>query len=325
MLESLKQQILTADFVAILILLIILALIGSFSLYSIFRYFHRSRMIDDTPTSKIRSAHQGFVELEGEGRLMSGTPIISPLSKQPCLWYSFKIEHKRREFDIGPKEMEALSNSRWETVNTGISDNLFLVADETGICVVDPDDATITPSFSKTWYGSQEYSATDIYSASALLKLSSHSGSNNYRYTEKRIDVGEELYLLGRFKTVGGRRENLDKKAEVRDLLSSWKNKPEFLLAQFDENGDGEIDFDEWQKVILRAEKEVEKSFGERLVQQEVHTLSKPVDSRRPFIISVESQESIATKYRWYSRGGMFGFFISGTAFVWVLGLRFLN
>lgn len=325
MLDSIKQQIISADSVGIIIFLIFLASVCGASLYGIFRFFHRSRIIDDTPTSKIRSAHQGFVELEGEGRLMKGTPIVSPLSNRACLWYSYKVEHKVREYDIGHHDADSLSKSNWETVDSGISDNLFLIADETGICVIDPEGAVITPSFSKTWYGSKSFDVSDETTGSSALSISTLTGSNKYRYTEKRIDVGEELYLLGRFKTIGGRREQLDKKGEVRDLLSHWKNKPDFLLARFDENGDDEIDLNEWQKVVAMAEFEVEKSFGERLVQQEIHTVSKPIDSRRPFIISVESQESIANKYRWYSRGSMAGFFVGGISFVWVIGIRFLH
>lgn len=322
MLESLKQQIITADSTGIIIVLVIFAILSAASLYGIFRFFHRSRMIDDTPTSKIRSAHQGFVELEGEGRLMKGTPIVSPLSNKQCLWYDFKIEHKVKELDIGPSDNHALTKSNWKTINSGTSDNLFLLADSTGICVVDPEGAAITPSSSKIWYGSRDVNISDPASASAILALSGSSGNNNYRYTEKRIDVGDELYLLGLFKTIGGRREKLDKKGEVRDILAKWKKRPDFLLARFDENGDGEIDLDEWQKVIAMAELEVEKSFGERLVQPEIHTVSKPLDSRRPFIISVESQETIANKYRWYSRGSMIGFFLGGIGFVWIIGIR---
>ncbi len=325
MLESLKQQVVTADQVGIIILLVILVVISGVSLYGIFRFFHRSRVIDDTPTSKIRSAHQGFVELEGEGRLMKGTPIVSPLSGRHCLWYRFKIEHRVKEHDIGSSNNHALTNSHWETVNSGVSDNLFLLSDETGICVVDPEGAVITPSFSKTWYGSRSFNASDIASADAALSLARLTGNNNYRYTEKRIDVGEALYILGRFKTIGGRREKLDKKGEVRDLLAKWKNRPDFLLAGFDDNGDGEIDMGEWQKVVAKAEQYVEKSFGERLVQPEIHTVSQPIDSRRPFIISVESQEAIAGKYRWYSRGSIIGFFFGGISFVWVIGVRFMS
>jgi len=319
MFESLKYYITNAGNGEIVVILIVLTIICALSLYSIFRYFHRSRMIDDTPTSKIRSAHQGFVELEGVGRLMQGTPIISPLSHQQCLWYSYKIEHKT---NTGISRNG--QNNSWEVINSGVSDNLFLLNDGSGICVIDPEGATITPSFSRTWYGSREFQINGMAgmgsSSGALTQLMGNN--NNYRYTEKRIDIGHDLYILGRFKTVGGRREKFDESAEVRDLLSTWKKKPNALLARFDENGDGEIDMQEWQKVMEAAQQEVNQNLTERLVQPEIHTISKPLDGRRPYIISVESQEDIAGKYRWYSRGSIISFFISGILFAWVIGLR---
>jgi len=323
MLESLKHSIITADNDIIIISLVVLALLCAASLYSIFRFFHRSRMIDDTPTSKIRSAHQGFIELEGIGKLMRGTPILSPLSQQACLWYSYKIEHKKTKgFSINNNNRH---DSRWETVDSGVSDNLFLLNDGSGICVIDPEGATITPSYSKTWYGNREYPVNSSSSANATSALNSLVGSNDYRYTEKRINVDSELYILGLFKTVGGRRDKVDEAAEVRDLLASWKQKPNALLARFDENGDGEIDMQEWQQVMDAAQQEVTASFSERLVQPEIHTISKPLDSRRPFILSVESQQAISKKYRWYSRGSIFTFFASGISFVWVIGIRMAN
>ncbi len=327
MLESLKQQIINADQVGIIIFLVLMFVLCGLSLYGIFRFFHRYRMIADTPTSKIRSAHQGFVELEGEGRLMQGEPIISPLSKKTCLWYKFKIEERVREYDIGPKNNFALSKADWETVNSGVSENLFLIVDDTGTCVVDPEGASITPSFSKVWHGEREYQVSDANSVDAVLGMmtSTRNSSNRYRYTEQRIDVGDYLYILGRFKSIGGRRETFDKNAEVRELLAKWKNMPQMLLARFDENDDGEIDLQEWQKVMAAAEQRVEKNMTERLVEQEIHTISKPIDSRRPFIISVDDQEDIIRKYRRYSIGSLLGFFLSGITFFWVLGIRLAN
>ncbi len=325
MLESLKYQIINADQVGIIFFLIAMVLLCAASLYGIFRFFHRYRMIADTPTSKIRSAHQGFVELEGQGRLMQGEPVISPLSKKKCLWYRFKIEERVKEYDIGPRKNFALSESNWETVNSGVSDNLFLLVDETGTCVVDPDGASITPSFSKTWYGSREFEVTDRKSVDAVLVMASSAAKNRYRYTEQRIDIDDYLYILGRFKSLGGRREAVDKSEEVRALLAKWKKMPQLLLARFDENDDGEIDIREWQKVMAAADQKVEKNLTERLVEQEIHTISKPIDSRRPFIISVEDQDDIIRKYRHFSIGSLIGFFLSGTTFFWVLGIRLAN
>ena len=52
--------------------------------------------MEDTPTSKIRSAAQGYVELSGHGELMEGPKIIAPLTSKYCTWYSYKVEERRR-------------------------------------------------------------------------------------------------------------------------------------------------------------------------------------------------------------------------------------
>ena len=57
-----------------------------------FLFFYRARIIEDTPTSKIRSAARGYVELEGRARAFNNKPIQARLSHMPCLWYKYKIE-----------------------------------------------------------------------------------------------------------------------------------------------------------------------------------------------------------------------------------------
>jgi len=65
--------------VTILIVSCITGFIGAFY------FFSRKRMMENTPTSRIRSAAQGFVELEGTGLLLEGPPIIAPLSGMTCV------------------------------------------------------------------------------------------------------------------------------------------------------------------------------------------------------------------------------------------------
>ncbi len=312
MLESLQQQIISADNIPIGILLCVLLAISLASLYSIFRNYHRYRIIEDTPTSKIRSAHQGYIELEGRGRLMQGMPIVSPLTKMQCLWYSYKIEQR-----TNAGHDHSLQKTDWKKVESGISDNLFLLQDDSGICVIDPEGATIKPSFSRTWFGTARYPEQGNLGMSTSLLSSGH-----YRYTEKRIGLDEELYVIGQFKSVGGQNDTVDKSAEVRELLASWKKRPQMLLARFDHNNDGEIDVQEWETARTAAEQNVEKSFAGRLIQPEIHMMSRPSDSKRPYVISVESQDTIAEKYRWYSTGSLLTFFSGGIAAVWVIGLR---
>ena len=46
-----------------------------------FRWLHIARMIEDTPTSRIRSAAQGYVELAGRCRALGSTPNLAPLTQ----------------------------------------------------------------------------------------------------------------------------------------------------------------------------------------------------------------------------------------------------
>ena len=109
-----------------------------------FRWWRRARLIDDTPTSRIRSAAQGYVELSGRAALTSGTQLVAPLSGRPCVWWLFRIERKRRSG----------KNTHWETVNRGLSNQPFLLTDDTGSCLVNPQGAEVHPSDKSVWYGS---------------------------------------------------------------------------------------------------------------------------------------------------------------------------
>ena len=64
------------------------------ALYRMTRGLHHTRLIENTPTAKIRSAVQGYVELNGQTRLMEGPVIVSPLSGKSCVWYRYKVEEK---------------------------------------------------------------------------------------------------------------------------------------------------------------------------------------------------------------------------------------
>ena len=69
---------------------------------------HRKRIIEDTPTSKIRSAAQGYIELIGHGQLMEGQPIIAPLTGTICTWYKYSVDEHR----------QSGKNSKWVTIRT---------------------------------------------------------------------------------------------------------------------------------------------------------------------------------------------------------------
>lgn len=59
----------------------LLAVIGLIAWTSTFR---RRRAITDTPTSRIASAAQGYVELSGQGRALDDPPLYAPLTQAPA-------------------------------------------------------------------------------------------------------------------------------------------------------------------------------------------------------------------------------------------------
>ena len=173
-----------------------LALIAAAALagfYFAFRFLRRLRIIQDTPTSKIRSAAQGYLELEGRGELMVGEPIIAPLTGQTCTWYRYKVEKREVRYSNGKRR------ETWKTLDSATSDNLFLLVDDTGQCIVDPEGAEVTPSARDVWYGnSRQPTRGPVRGGTRLL------ATGDYRYTDERMLPADVLYALGLFKTVGG-------------------------------------------------------------------------------------------------------------------------
>lgn len=88
-----------------------------------FLWFRRALVIEDAPTSTICPAAQGYVELQGEAMVMDGALIVAPLSFAPCAWYRYRVDEK---IDNGGGQKNL--GNRWHTIDSGISDGLFLIA-----------------------------------------------------------------------------------------------------------------------------------------------------------------------------------------------------
>jgi len=306
------QAVLAAERIPFWAATILLLLVALVSLYLIFRFYHRMRMISDTPTSRIRSAAQGYVELEGEGLLMKGDSRRSPLSGLPCLWYKFKIEKRVVSYDS-----KGHRRTRWKTIDSGQSESLFLVRDDSGECVIDPEGAEVTPNSSNSWY-------SDHAGWNGPLPRSSFItfGSKGYRLSESRIDIGTDLYLLGRFASVGGVHDLPNAREELRHILVEWKRDPQKLLQRFDDDGDGSIDQQEWQGAIKAAKKKVVQMRAELASGPMTHIIGKPENSRRPFIISTTAQHDIVKRFGYYAGGAIISFFVGGAIVTWLVTVR---
>lgn len=283
--------------------------------YAVFRNIHRARIIEDTPTSKVRSAHQGYVELDGSAELMQNGDIFAPLTGSRCTWYSYKVEEKTEHYSS-----KGGHRTSWRTIESGTSEELFLLVDETGQCVIDPEGAEVTPSATDVWYGHSAH-----WGGGRPPGGNSVFATGDYRYTEKRIQPADPLYAIGLFKSLGGSNEIPNTREEVRDTVNRWKQNQAAMLKHFDQDGNGEIDLKEWENVRNAATQVVKKQQAERAAGPVTHLMSKPVNSRRPYILSVLPQETQARRYRLYSGLSMAAFFIAGAVASWMLAVRLLQ
>ena len=163
-------------------------ILGSMAVISLFAWLsvlRRHRLIVGTPTSRIASAAQGYVELLGNAR-REGAPVLSKYLLLPCLWYRYKVERKNHK-------------NQWRTVDTGESSAPFRLDDDSGSCVIDPRGAEIIARHMDNWQ------------------------VGNERYTEWKVLETDEVYVLGEFKTIGGSNYPITHDELVKQVLYEWK------------------------------------------------------------------------------------------------------
>jgi hypothetical protein len=246
--------------------------------------YRRARRITDTPTSSIASAAQGYVELVGSGHHHPGGPVLSRCTALPCLWYKFIIEQRS-------------SNDKWRQVNSGQSEESFMLDDGSGRCMVDPEHAEVIAKRKERWI------------------------QGNHRYTEWLLLPQARIYALGQFSTVGGANSNLDFRQDVSDLLADWKQDKEELHNRFDLDGDGNINEQEWMLARQQARRDVNKEHKNIRMQSGTNVMHKPRDGRL-FLISDLDPLRLARRYQRWAWFHLVMLFAALGALAWVLSQR---
>jgi len=274
--------------------LVVVAAIAVWTFVSMVRFYRYAHTIAIVPTAKIRSAAQGYVELIGNASLMDGPLIVSPLTGKVCVWYRYKIEEKVKKHNS--------NSSHWRTVLERTSDELFILEDDTGRCVIDPDHADVIVRDKETWY--------------------KHNVTPPRRYTEELITEHEPLYAIGLFTTLA----NIDNKRfsqHVAQLLREWKNDPNQLIHDFDSDGDRELSQHEWEQARLKAERHVRLEHGQRELQEQLNVLKSSPHQDQAFILSTIPEHTLIGRYYRRALASMIGFVISSGLVVWASTVRF--
>lgn len=300
-----------------LVCLPILACISFFAWLSALRYLRKVR---DYPISKIASAAQGYVGLQGKGQWFD-KPFITPASysKKPCLWYRYQIEKKNiwadksrgvdspqggfiaylfMYFLVFPLLSKYIFYN-WETIESGESEEAFLLNDGTGICVIDPKDAEVITKKKHRW--------TDF---------------EGHRHTEWILSPNVSVYAIGQFNTINHSNASFDANEELKALLAKWKQDPKNLLKRFDLNNDGTLGMQEWTLARQAARREAETHTQEIRSLPDVSTLSCSADGR-PYLISELRHDDLVSRYLFWSWAHFIMFFGALGGIAWLLRTHF--
>ena len=128
-----------------------------------YRKLGTKRMIENIPTSPVKGVVPGLTEVVGT--ILKKDKFISARYSGTSVVYCRYLKERRVKTDKDKYE--------WRTVESGVSLTDFLLKDETGQIVVDPEKAEVDAS--RTYY----------------------KRTGNLRYSEWTLKPGQELYILG--------------------------------------------------------------------------------------------------------------------------------
>lgn len=269
---------------------------------SIFRYV----AISSQPVSKISSSAQGYVELIGKVKFAQNDRLQSP-SGESCVWYRrTRYELKNRNistssnfFDLIKDDLNlfallglGIANNHWYEKEVEESELTFTIEDGTGECTVKPKYADFFTKTVRTYF-----QGTDI------------------KYEEALLLHGEKVYVLGEFKSFGASRSTIDADKEASILLAEWKVDKEAFHHRFDENKNGRIDIDEWEKARRTALKTVKERHASDTTW---HEIAAPHDDRL-FLISTFSPHELKGRFLSWSYLHLFVLFL---ALIFAFGLN---
>lgn len=263
-------------------------------IWKAFQLLAHKRLMEDMPTTRLRAAAQGYLELGGEARLLDGEPIVAPLTGRTCCWYRFKVERRNRGHGRHGRD-----HNRWQRVDGGESSAIFMLDDGTGRCAVDPEGASITPSLRNVWYGNSQLPPRLTVRKSRWGGALAGQFGGGYRYTEEVIVPASPLYALGFFRTHGGAATPLDTSQDASALLREWKADRGALLHRFDRDRNGEIDAQEWEYAHTAAYAEIAQTCATRShAPPAVDMLSRPPNGGQPYILAARTEAQLQGRKR---------------------------
>lgn len=165
--------------------------LGIFLFIAGFISLKKKRLIENIPTSKIRSIAMGLVEINGETVPAQKKVLKSPFSNKDCVYYDYTVEQYTRSG----------KRSRWVTIRRGTDSIPFYLKDKTGSVLVEPKGADIDIPMDYQFnsaMGNDPPIKVKNFLRKINLKFEGLWGINHrMRYREYFIAPKDTLYILG--------------------------------------------------------------------------------------------------------------------------------
>ncbi|MBI4020496.1 MAG: hypothetical protein HY367_04135 [Candidatus Aenigmarchaeota archaeon] len=162
---------------------------GIFLFFMGFRWLRQKRLIENIPTSKVRSLAMGLVEVYGKA--VPAKALRSELTGEACVYYRYAIEELR----------QTGKSAVWVTILSGKGQESFYLKDNTGSVLIIPQDAEvdIPPDlqFESGW-GRDPPESVKAFMKNHGKSYEGFLGINKkMRFTEWHIAPGDMLYVMG--------------------------------------------------------------------------------------------------------------------------------
>lgn len=198
---------------------------GIISFFHGFTCFKQKRLIENTPTSKIRSMAMGLVEVYGEVIPAKDKILKSPLTNTDCVYYKYTVEERR----------QSGKSSRWVIIRSGEDEALFYLKDNTGLVLVDLIGASI--DIPKNFeYDSGLFKDPPLPVRQFLkknnLSFEGFLGINKtMRFREFYIAPKEKLYIMGTAGDNPYMEEGTEKEDMPDIMIAKGKNEKIFYVS----------------------------------------------------------------------------------------------
>lgn len=231
-------------------ILLLAAGLGGYGIVYGFLRFLLKRMVENLPTSKVRSAAMGVCELQGTVRPWRD-PLKAYYSGLDCVLYQYLVERRRTD---------SKGRTRWETIHEGGRRAPFYLEDETGRILVDPQGLRLELDVGFEAHGDNipapGMALSEDWRKQSFNPWPSLMEGTAYRVREWLLCPGDPAFILG---GIGKNRDFVqDYKARLHQRIRELKAQPEKMKA-CDANQDGRIGEREWEQAVARLEQELLK------------------------------------------------------------------